>query len=187
MRGDSGRKRRTVITLACIVVGMIGLSFAAVPFYQAYCRITGYGGTPKTASAIPDKTYDRMVRIRFNSDVASDLPWTFKPEQLSVDVKVGESKLIFYRAENRSDKPVTGMAVFNVTPDKVGEYFTKVQCFCFSEQTLQPGQVVDMPVSFFIDPAFMQDSNMKDVTSITLSYTFYNQTPKAADKTAVLE
>jgi cytochrome c oxidase assembly protein subunit 11 len=166
---------------------MVGLSFASVPLYETFCRITGYGGTPQTADAAPSEVFDRKVKVRFNSDIASDLPWNFKPAQHSVDVQVGESKLIFYKAENRSDKPITGMAVFNVTPPKVGEYFTKVQCFCFNEQTLEPGQTVDMPVSFFIDPAFMQDGNMRDVTSITLSYTFYNQNPASAEQTAAVQ
>ena len=166
---------------------MLGLAYASVPLYEIFCRVTGYGGTPMRADAAPEQIFDRQVKVRFNADTASNLPWTFKPEQYSMDIKVGENKLAFYMAENRSDKPVTGMAVFNVTPPKAGAYFTKVECFCFIEQTLQPGQKVDMPVSFFIDPAFMADSNMQDVTSITLSYTFYNQTQEAADKTAAVQ
>jgi cytochrome c oxidase assembly protein subunit 11 len=176
-----------MLVLAGVVVGMVGLSFAAVPFYRAFCQLTGYDGTPVRAEKIPDKVFDHTVTVRFNADTDPNLPWTFRPEQSSVNIKIGENKLIFYRAENRADHPITGQAVFNVTPPKVGAYFTKVQCFCFSEQTLQAGQKVDMPVSFFIDPAFMKDDNMKDVTSITLSYTFYNQSPEASGKTAAVQ
>ena len=185
--GRASRNRRTLIVLTGVVVGMVGLSYAAVPLYRIFCQVTGYDGTPQRAEAIPDKTFDREVKVRFNADTDPNLPWKFKPEQHFVDVKVGESKLIFYRAENNASRPITGQAVFNVTPAKAGAYFTKVECFCFTEQTLQAGQKVDMPVSFFIDPAFMTDANMKDVTSITLSYTFYNQTQEASGKTAAVQ
>jgi cytochrome c oxidase assembly protein subunit 11 len=176
-----------MLVLSGVVVGMVGLSYASVPLYRAFCQLTGYDGTPQRAEAVPDKVFDREVKVRFNADTDPNLPWMFKPEQHFVDIKVGESKLIFYRAENNASHPVTGQAVFNVTPAKAGAYFTKVECFCFTEQTLQAGQKVDMPVSFFIDPAFMADANMKDVTSITLSYTFYNQTPEASGKTAAVQ
>jgi cytochrome c oxidase assembly protein subunit 11 len=185
--GNDKRNRRTMVVLFGVFFGMIGLSYAAVPFYRIFCQVTGYDGTPQRAEAAPDHVFDRQVTVRFNADTDPNLPWLFKPEQHLVDVKVGESKLIFYRAENKSGHPVTGQAVFNVTPAKVGAYFTKVECFCFSEQTLQAGQKVDMPVSFFIDPAFMTDANMKDVTSITLSYTFYNQTQEAGGKSAAVQ
>jgi cytochrome c oxidase assembly protein subunit 11 len=176
-----------VISLTVLVVGMVGLSFAAVPLYEAFCRVTGWGGTPMRADAVPNQVFDREVRVRFNADTAADLPWTFRPEQRALDLKVGENRLAFYTAENFSDRPVTGMAVYNVTPPKVGAYFTKVECFCFIEQTLQPGQKVDMPISFFIDPAFMSDPEMRDVTSITLSYTFYSQSQQAGGKAAAVQ
>ncbi len=186
-RRTAGRNRRTVIALAGVVAGMVGLAYASVPLYRIFCQVTGYDGTPQRAEAVPDQVFGREVKVRFNADIDPNLPWMFKPEQHFVDVKVGESKLVFYRAENNAGHPVTGQAVFNVTPAKAGAYFTKVECFCFTEQTLQAGQKVDMPVSFFIDPAFMTDANMKDVTSITLSYTFYNQTQEAGGKTAAVQ
>ncbi|MEN3974220.1 cytochrome c oxidase assembly protein [Emcibacter sp. SYSU 3D8] len=183
----AGRHRRTVIVLSGVVLGMIALTAASVPLYRIFCQVTGYDGTPQRAEVIPDQTFDREVKVRFNADTDPNLPWRFRPEQHFVDVKVGENKLVFYSAENNSGQPVTGQAVFNVTPAKAGAYFTKVECFCFTEQTLQAGQKVDMPVSFFIDPAFMDDANMKDVTSITLSYTFYNQNQEAGGKTAAVQ
>lgn len=175
------------MALAGLVVGMVGLAYASVPLYRIFCQVTGFDGTPIRAEAAPDTVFDRQVTVRFNADTDPNLPWMFKPRQHVVDVKVGESTLAFYRAENNAGHPVTGQAVFNVTPAKAGAYFTKVECFCFTEQTLQAGQKVDMPVSFFIDPAFMTDANMKDVTSITLSYTFYNQTQEAGGKTAAVQ
>ena len=174
--GSAGNIRRTVFGLCGFLAVMVALVAASPTLYDIFCRVTGYGGTPQVAEAAPDTVYDRVVTVRFNADHARDLPWQFNPVQPSVNVNVGEDKLAFYTAENLSEEPVTGMAVFNVTPPKAGIYFSKVECFCFIEQTLEPGQQVDMPVSFFIDPEFMTDSNMDDVTSITLSYTFYNQT-----------
>ena len=183
----NAKNRRTMLWASALVVGMVGVSFAAVPLYKIYCQVTGYGGTTQTADIAPDQVFDREVKVRFNSDRAKDLPWVFKPAQQSMDVKVGESRLAFYRARNLSDAPVTGMAVYNVTPPKAGIYFSKIECFCFEQQTLAPGQEVDMPVSFFIDPEMMTDSNMDDVTSITLSYTFYNQNEEATDSTVALD
>lgn len=175
------------MALAGVVAGMVVLTAASVPLYRIFCQVTGFGGTPMRADAVPDTVFDRQVTVRFNADTDPNLPWLFKPEQHRVEAKVGESTLVFYRAENNAGHPVTGQAVFNVTPAKAGAYFTKVECFCFTEQTLQAGQKVDMPVSFFIDPGFMTDANMRDVTSITLSYTFYNQTQEAGGKTAAVQ
>jgi len=169
------RNKRVKWALAGFAVGMIALSFGIVPLYKIFCQVTGYGGTTQQAIAMPDQVFDREVQIRFNSDVAEDLPWTFRPSQKEVRLNVGESGLAFYRAVNHSDKSVTGMAIYNVTPLKAGQYFTKVDCFCFTEQVLEAGQEVDMPVTFFIDPEFMADPDMEDVQTITLSYTFYNQ------------
>ncbi|TDI61576.1 MAG: cytochrome c oxidase assembly protein [Alphaproteobacteria bacterium] len=169
------RNKRVKWALAGFAVGMIALSFGIVPLYKIFCQVTGYGGTTQQAIAMPDQVFDREVQIRFNSDVAEDLPWTFRPSQKEVRLNVGESGLAFYRAVNHSDKSVTGMAIYNVTPLKAGQYFTKVDCFCFTEQVLEAGQEVDMPVTFFIDPEFMDDPDMEDVQTITLSYTFYNQ------------
>ena len=169
------RNNRVKWALAGFALGMIGLSFGFVPLYQIFCQVTGYGGTTQQAIAMPDQVFDREVQIRFNSDVAENLPWTFRPAQKEVRLNIGESGLAFYRAVNHSDRSVTGMAIFNVTPLKAGQYFTKVDCFCFTEQVLEAGQEVDMPVTFFVDPEFMTDPDMEDVRTITLSYTFYNQ------------
>jgi len=136
--------------------------------------VTGWGGTTQMVEAnTSDKIYDREITIRFNADVAQGMPWEFKPELRSVPVKVGQDGLISFVAKNLSDTPVTGTAVYNVTPLKVAKYFYKTQCFCFGEQTLQPGQMQHMPVTFFVDPAIMQDRDMDDVKTITLSYSFF--------------
>ncbi|MFA5122658.1 cytochrome c oxidase assembly protein [Zavarzinia sp.] len=171
------RHGRTALILAGVFFGMIGLTYASVPLYYLFCEATGFGGATKradtggTQASVP--VLNREFTIRFDSNMASDLPWQFKPEQASVTIKAGEQKVIFYKAVNNAARPVTGRATFNVTPVKSGEYFVKVQCFCFDEQTLQPGQSVDMPVLFYIDPAVVQDHNMDEVKTITLSYTFF--------------
>jgi cytochrome c oxidase assembly protein subunit 11 len=167
------RNRRTAFAVLAVAAGMVGLAYAAVPFYQVFCKATGYGGTTQRAVAAPGQLAERVVTVRFNSDVAGDLPWRFAPEQRAVEVHLGEVKLAYFRAENRSDRPITGVAAFNVTPDKAGVYFDKIACFCFSQQTLQPGQKVDMPVSFFVDPKMLKDRNLDEVSEITLSYTFF--------------
>ncbi|MHA1600311.1 MAG: cytochrome c oxidase assembly protein [Alphaproteobacteria bacterium] len=169
----SRRNTRTGIVLAGVVVGMVGLAFASVPLYRLFCQVTGYGGTTQTAEQAPTETIDRTITIRFNADVDPKLPWMFQPNQRQVSVRVGESKLAIYTARNLSDAPVNGTAVFNVTPLKAGLYFNKVQCFCFDEQRLEAGEEVEMAVSFFIDPAIMDDRNLDEVKTITLSYTFF--------------
>jgi len=160
---------------AGVVVAMIGLSFAAVPLYRIFCQVTGFGGTTQRADRAPDQASDRLVVVRFNADVNQGLPWRFQPVQRSVQVRVGQETLVAYRATNTSSRPLTGVAAFNVQPDKAGAYFDKIACFCFNEQRLEPGQTVDMPVSFFIDPAMLDDPNMADVNTITLSYTFFEK------------
>jgi cytochrome c oxidase assembly protein subunit 11 len=167
------RNRVTALAALALAGGMVALSFAAVPLYRVFCQATGYGGTTQVARSSPEQVAARTVTVRFNSDVAGDLPWRFQPEQRSVDVHLGEETLVFFSAENRSDRPITGVATFNVTPDKVGGYFDKIQCFCFNEQTLQPHQRVQMPVTFFVDPKMMADRDLDDVSAITLSYTFF--------------
>ena len=172
---DLQRKNAKVMLVTLgVVFGMIGLSFASVPLYRMICQVTGWGGTTQMVEAnTSDKIYDREITIRFNADVAQGMPWEFKPELRSVPVKVGQDGLISFVAKNLSDIPVTGTAVYNVTPLKVAKYFYKTQCFCFGEQTLQPGQMQHMPVTFFVDPAIMQDRDMDDVKTITLSYSFF--------------
>src|SRR5687767_795196 len=140
-----------------VVIGMVGLSYAAVPLYDLFCRATGYGGTPQRADAAPSTMSDRVVTVRFDTNTDRALPWSFQPEQRAVQVKIGENRLVFFRAVNNSDKSIVGHATFNVVPDRAGRYFSKIQCFCFTEQRLEAGQSVEMPVSFFIDPAILTD------------------------------
>ena len=164
---------RTAISLAAVVCGMVGLAFASVPLYELFCRVTGFGGTTQVADSAPEMISDRRITVRFNADVSPKLPWDFKPEETSVELRVGEPGLAFYVATNEAARPTTGTANFNVTPDKAGIYFSKVQCFCFEEQELKPGESMRMGVSFFVDPALLDDPGMADVETITLSYTFF--------------
>ncbi len=171
--------RRTAIMAAIAAVAMLGLGFAAVPLYRMFCQVTGFGGTPQRATeadyaaANRIQTQGRTLSIRFDSNVSGGIPWEFYPERKNLSVGVGGKTMAIFIAKNLSDKPVTGRAVFNVTPEQAGRYFTKIQCFCFTEQTLQPGQQVRMPVLFYVDKKFMNDPDDKDVQKITLSYTFY--------------
>lgn len=166
-------KTVTVVVLVGVIAGMLGLTAAAVPLYRLFCQVTGYGGTTQRAEALPDQASEQTITVRFNADVDPDLPWSFAPEQRQVEVRIGEQSLAYFRAENRSDRPIVGQATYNVTPFKAGPYFDKIACFCFDEQVLQPGQEVDMPVSFYVDPAILSDPNTQDVHTITLSYTFF--------------
>lgn len=152
---------------------MTMLTFAAVPIYNLFCKVTGYGGTTKYTSIASTRVGSKIMKIRFDANVASNLPWSFKAEQNEAIIKVGENNLVFYSAENKTDKAIIGTAIYNVTPHKAGAYFNKIQCFCFEEQLLKPNQKMIMPVSFFIDPAIEDDKNLQDVDTITLSYTFY--------------
>ncbi len=170
------RNRRHIITAALLftlVAGMTGLAFASVPLYRLFCQVTGFGGTPRVETAGPTGKVAGQITVRFDSNVNSGLPWRFKPVQRQMKVGIGEATLAHFTAENLSDKPATGTATFNVTPHKAAQYFAKVQCFCFDEQRLEAGQLVDMPVSFFIDPEILDDPNARDVSTITLSYTFF--------------
>ncbi len=167
------RNARTGAMLAGIVLGMVGLSFASVPLYRLFCQVTGFGGTTQVAEAAPGAVAERVIKVRFNADTAPGLPWRFKPVQREIALRIGEPGLAYYRARNLADRAVRGTSTFNVTPLKAGQYFTKVQCFCFDEQRLEAGQEVDMAVSFFVDPEIMTDRNLDDVKTITLSYTFF--------------
>jgi len=167
------RSRRMAAILAGGVIGMIALSYAAAVFYQLICREAGLGGATQIAREVPDKIFDRTITVRFETAVQPDLPWAFYPVQHEVKVKVGENALVMFRAENKTDEPITGQAVYNVTPDKIGPYFFKVACFCFDVQTLAPHEVADMPVSLFLDPKLLKDKNADDVSVVTLSYTFF--------------
>ncbi len=174
MTGRERRKRITAAALIGVVAGMTGLSFASVPLYRMFCQVTGYGGTPKTENvARPAGIADGEVIVKFDANVNSALPWRFHPEKRHVRLRLGEETLVHFVAANLSDQPVTGTATFNVVPEKVAPYFSKLECFCFTEQTLAPGQEVSMPVVFFVHPALADDATAKEVTSITLSYTFF--------------
>ncbi|QXK91641.1 cytochrome c oxidase assembly protein [Neoehrlichia mikurensis] len=168
-------KNRTIlIFLSLIIISMICLACASVPLYRIYCKATGYGGTTQKASLLNKKSRigKKEIKVRFNADI-NNLPWAFYPELPYVTVKPGEQTLIFYRAENLSNTPHTGIAIYNVTPYKAGKYFNKVACFCFSQQTLAPKQKAVMPVAFFIDPDIEDDPYTADVSTLTLSYTFF--------------
>jgi cytochrome c oxidase assembly protein subunit 11 len=166
------RNTKTALLMALIVAAMIGLAFASVPLFRIFCEATGFAGTPQRADKAPGAVAGQ-VGVRFDANVHPGLPWRFEPEQTTVRVNPGARTQIFYRAQNLSAKTITGQAVFNVSPDQVGKYFKKIQCFCFTEQTLKAGETVDMPVVFFVDPKIKQDPDTRDVDEITLSYTFY--------------
>ncbi|WP_051341044.1 cytochrome c oxidase assembly protein [Azospirillum halopraeferens] len=176
------RNRKLLISLFGLVAGMIGLAYASVPLYALFCQVTGFGGTTQRADAAPDTVLERTIKVRFNADTNRALPWSFRPVEREVTVKVGETHITSYRAANRGESPTVGTAVYNVTPDKAGIYFNKIECFCFTEQVLHPGEEVDMPVAFFVDPAIASDPKMGDVSTITLSYTFF----RAKDAEAAL-
>jgi len=173
------KKSLVALSLAGLVAGMVGLSFAAVPLYRIFCQTTGYGGVPQQADAAPGEVLDRTITIRFDANVDRALPWTFAPEKRVMEVRIGETALAFFKAHNDTDKPVTGTAGFNVSPEVVGRYFTKIECFCFTEQRLAAGESIDMPVTFFVDPKIVEDESTKNITEITLSYTFYRTNDQA--------
>jgi len=163
---------KTALIMFLIVAAMVGLAFASSPLYRAFCEATGFDGTTQRADKAPGAVAGE-IGVRFDANIHPGLPWRFEPEQNTVQIQPGAQTKIFYRAQNLSARAWTGQAVYNVSPEKVGKYFKKIQCFCFSEQTLKPGQSVDMPVIFFVDPKIRQDPDTKDVHEITLSYTFY--------------
>ena len=165
--------KRTIVPLVGMVLLMGLLSFASVPMYDWFCRVTGYGGTPNTAEANNSKVLENTIKVRFDASLERNMPWNFEPLQYELEINVGDSGIAFYEAFNPTDRPVAGQASFNVVPFSAGQYFTKVECFCFVEQVLQPGEKVTMPVSFYIDPEIVNDREAKFVNSVTLSYTFY--------------
>ena len=180
--------RRTGLLAAAVAVGMIGLAYASVPLYQLFCQVTGFGGTTMQASEsdLPARPLAKTISVRFDANITPGMPWSFEPAKTHETVRLGERRLAFYRATNHSDKPVTGTATFNVSPDTAGGYFVKIACFCFTEQTLQPGQSVDMPVTYFVDPAILDDASARRIDEITLSYTFFPvDTPTASGQKAV--
>jgi cytochrome c oxidase assembly protein subunit 11 len=168
---NSNRRVVTFATMAA--VGMLCLGFASKPLYDTFCRVTGYGGTTRIAEAKSDTIIERQITVRFDANTRSDLPWDFKPEQVSMSVKLGQNALAFYTARNNSSEAIVGTASYNVSPIKAAPYFSKLQCFCFTEQILQPGEEVRMPVLFFVDPEMADDNRLDEVKTITLSYTFH--------------
>lgn len=174
------RESRTALGLVGVILTMGALAWAAVPFYNWFCKVTGFGGTTQVATQVSDTVLDQMIRIRFDANADKDLGWTFRPMQTKMDIKIGENGLAYFEAINTSDHPITGTASYNVAPDVSGYYFEKIQCFCFTEQTLQPGERVEMPVSFFVDPGIVKDRDASWVRDITLSYTFHRSEPRQA-------
>lgn len=172
-RPTTRRNGSTAIVLLTVVGGMVGLAYASVPLYQLFCQVTGYGGTPKTEAQAPVAVTDKTIVIRFDSNISPKLGWRFKPEQKEMTVRIGETYLAAYQATSLESHTTTGTASYNVTPFKAGAYFSKVDCFCFTEQTLTAGQKADMPVSFYVDPAILTDPSTQDLKTITLSYTFF--------------
>jgi cytochrome c oxidase assembly protein subunit 11 len=164
---------RLGLGLGVVVAAMLSLSFAAVPFYDWFCRVTGYGGATAEAPAPAARVLDRTVTVRFDANLSGDMPWEFRPLQPSMEVRLGETGLAFYEAVNPTDRPMAGRASYNVTPYAAGGYFAKIACFCFEMQVLGPGERVEMPVTFFVDPALLEDPEGRFVTGITLSYTMH--------------
>ncbi len=169
------RKSDVVIAAACgaFVAFMVGMAYAAVPLYSWFCRTTGFGGTPQIATIAPAQISDRKITVRFDANVGAGLPWRFEPERTSIEVRLGEVVTVFYTATNLSKRETGGQAAYNVAPTTVGAYFTKINCFCFTEQHLAPGEKREMAVVFYVDPALMKDSDQDDLNTITLSYTFF--------------
>lgn len=165
--------QKTVVQTIGVVVLMGSLAWAAVPFYDWFCRVTGFGGTTGVAETAPEDILDRVVTVRFDASKAKDMAWEFKPVERQMDVRIGETGLAFYEAYNPTDRPIAGQASYNVAPYSAGGYFQKIACFCFEEQVLEPGERVQMPVTFFVDPEMVDDLEAKYVHTITLSYTFY--------------
>jgi len=182
--GASPHARRNLrLALICggVFLGMVGAAYASIPLYRAFCQATGYDGTVSRAKAAPTAVADHAVTVRFDANTR-DLPWAFTAEQTAQQVKLGETKLAFFKVVNNSDKPVTARAVFNVVPEQAGAYFKKLQCFCFSDQTIGPRQTVEMPVLYFVDPKYGRDPETREAKEITLSYTFYPATDAAPPK-----
>jgi cytochrome c oxidase assembly protein subunit 11 len=176
------KNTKTLVSIFGVVFLMVALAFASVPLYRLFCQVTGFGGTTMVAESLPDKVLDREVTVKFDANVSPALNWAFKPEKHQEVVKLGQQGLIAFIAKNRSSQPTAGTAIYNVTPNKAGKYFQKIECFCFGEQMLTPGQEMPMPVMFFIDPKMQDDPSMDDVKAITLSYTFFPAESAELDK-----
>ena len=186
-RIEGARNRRVAMICATVAVAMVGLAYASVPLYRLFCQVTGFGGTPQRVERPSTAAAGRQITVRFDANVGPGLSWDAVPLVTRIETHVGENGLAFYRVTNRSDRRVVGTATFNVTPDQAGAFFNKVECFCFTEQWLEPGETAELPVSFFVDPAIDKDIDGARIRDITLSYTFYpvdNPKPRAAGETA---
>jgi cytochrome c oxidase assembly protein subunit 11 len=187
-RANAPGNRWLAFGLLLGVIAMVGAAYAAVPLYRMFCQATGYGGTTQRALEAPGAVGEKTVIVRFDANVSPDLAWSFEPVQREVTLKFGENKLAFFRAKNLSSRALAGTATFNVSPGLAGSYFDKIQCFCFTEQHLEPGESAELPVSFFVDPAMLKDPDAKDIHEITLSYTFFpakNEPPASSAATEV--
>lgn len=180
MTANRKQIRRTAFIAGAVVLGMAGMAFAAVPLYQAFCKITGYGGTTQEAQRAPDRILDRQIEIRFDANHAPDLPVEFVPKQRAETLRIGETGLAFYRVRNLSAEPVVARATYNVTPHVAGQYFAKLECFCFTDRVIAPGQEADLPVIFFVDPDIVSNPDTADIGTLTLSYTFFRSTSPEA-------
>jgi cytochrome c oxidase assembly protein subunit 11 len=174
-RRKLGRNGRVALICGVVFVGMVGAAYAAIPFYRAFCQVTGYGGTVRKAETAPGKVLDESLLIRFDTNIRG-LPWDFTPEQTDQTVKIGATQVAMFKVTNHGDKPITARAVFNVAPEQAGVYFRKLSCFCFSDQTVAAGATVEMPVLYFVDPKYADDFETKNGKTITLSYTFFPAT-----------
>jgi cytochrome c oxidase assembly protein subunit 11 len=181
----ASRNRRTVLACSAAVLAMTGLSFAAVPLYNLFCKVTGFGGTPMVGTAATGKTSERIVSVAFDANVAPALGWRFEAERTEIKAQVGVTQTVFYKITNTSSRPMTGIATYNVQPNQSGAYFVKIQCFCFTETTLQPGETLEAPVVFYIDPEIELNRELASLKAITLSYTYFpskNGQPVAESK-----
>jgi cytochrome c oxidase assembly protein subunit 11 len=181
---DARKNHRVAFAAAAVFCGMVGLSYASVPLYRAFCQATGYGGTPKRADALSNKVTDKQITIRFDTNTSGGLSWKFAARQPTMKIKIGDAAMAYFDAKNVGDAISTGSAKFNVTPPQAGAYFNKVQCFCFDKHTLKPGEAAEFPVQYFVDPAILDDPDASSIKEITLSYTFYPATPDAANVAA---
>lgn len=173
MNAVAQKNNRLALMVASVVLGMVGLAYASVPLYDLFCKVTGYGGTTQRSAMVDVGTIDRDMKVRFAANVHRDMPWEFTPQQGPQELKVGEQGLAYFEAHNPTNQTIVGTATYNVSPHKAGLYFAKIDCFCFTEQVLKPGETVVMPVVYFIDPLIDEDRNLNEVTEVTLSYTFF--------------
>lgn len=180
MTPDKKRLVRTAIFASAVVLGMTGMAFAAVPLYQAFCKVTGYGGATQEAQAAPTQILDRRIEIRFDANTSPDLPVEFEPKQTSETLRIGETGLAFYRVRNTSTETLVARATYNVTPHIAGQYFAKLECFCFTDRVIAPGQEADLPVVYFVDPEIVSNPDTAEINTLTLSYTFFRSTTPEA-------